>query len=112
MTFLVSAVILCQMSTDEQVAAIGRLILERTDANRQRALLADEIKKWGIKISNLSGNIHNPEDPAKLIRSIEVIDGLIGSGGLDRLQTITSEYRVLSQRVSDIGVTLRNAGAE
>jgi hypothetical protein len=100
------------MSTDEQMAAIGRLIVERTEANRQCALLADEIKKWGIKISNLSGNIQSPEDPAKLIRSIELIDGLIGSGGLDRLQTITSEYRNLHQRVSDIGQTLRNAGAE
>lgn len=102
------------MSTEEQDMAIGRLVRERTEANRQLALLRDEIGKWSTKASNLYGYLSTivKDEPTKTMRCLEIIDGLISAGGLDRLKALLSEQQTLSQRVAEVGVTLRNSGAE
>ena len=107
------------MSSEEQDAAIGRLIRERTEANRQRALIADEVtNKFALEASHLFGHLGGvfKGDPSqiagRLKGAIGIVDALTALGGMDRLKALLSEHLQLSQRISEIGVTLKNAGAE
>ena len=51
------------VSTEDQEALIGRLLMERTKARRQSALLWSEISGTSILLGNISGNVggKNPE---------------------------------------------------
>lgn len=107
------------MSPAEQDAVVGRLVRERTEANRQCALIADELtNKFSSRASNLygsltllfKGEIERFTDRAT--RTIEVVDELDALGGLDRIKSLLSEYLQLAQRISEISQTLRKAGAE
>lgn len=106
------------MSTDEQDAAIGRLVRERKDADRQCALIAEEITgKFSSKASNLYGNLTGLFKDAtyttsRLKSTIAVVEAIVEMGGLDRLKSLLSEHATLSQRIAEIGDTLRKAGAE
>ena len=102
------------MSSEEQDAAIGRLIRERTDANKERALVQNEISKLSTKVDNLWGGLRCAfrDDPMRLGGCLEIVDAMIAAGGLDRLKALLSEQAQLSQRISGISETLKKAGAE
>lgn len=99
------------MSTEEQDAAIGRLVRERAEANRQRALLEQEIKKYPDKLNELAGHLNRTDASDRVEKALGVIVGLTSAGGLDRLNTLVAEYQSHTRRVEEIGQTLRNAGA-
>jgi len=87
--------------------------MERGNATRERALLAQEINRWGQKLTGLGSEIQvAAESYDKIDLSINAIDGLVGEGGLERLKEHFVKYRSLSKRIQEIGQTLRSAGAE
>ena len=100
------------MSSDEQMASIGRLVTERSEANKQISLLRNEIKLRQVKLNELALHLEHSGDSARVAKSVSVLDGLIGVGGLEELRKLVAEFQSLTTRVSEIGVTLRNAGVE
>lgn len=100
------------MSNEEQQAMIGRLVMERAEANRKRALLDQELKRYPGKLNSLAADLSRTDSHERMAQAINTLDGLIAAGGLDRLKEIVGEYRTLTQQVTDLSQTLRNAGAE
>lgn len=100
------------MSTDEQMAAIGRLSVERAEARREAALLESEIEKFRQKVGNLTSLLSYPGDPAKVSSALSHAEGMIAAGGFERLRQALVELAAAKQRIADIGQTMRNAGAE
>ncbi len=100
------------MSTDEQMAMIGRLMVERKQANQKRALLEHEIKEYAKPLGDLSSCISRLDDTSRIQIALSVCEGLAAKGGIDKLAEAVAEYRALTQKIAEIGVTLRNAGAE
>jgi hypothetical protein len=100
------------------MSLIGRLVLERSEAKKKRALIKSEIDRFSLKFSNVTassgtqGMPPKPEDSAEMRRALQHVDELLQVGGLDKLKELMSEYVSLGDRISEIGQTLRNAGAE
>ena len=86
--------------------------MERADANRQRALLQQEIKNYPDKLNALASHLNRTDDDRRVVDAVSVLAGLIGAGGLERLNQLVMEYKNLTDRASDLSRTLRNAGAE
>jgi hypothetical protein len=98
------------MSTDDQAAFVGKLVLERTQAKQQSALLLDQIKGTAILCGNISGNIggKNPD----LGVALSKIDEISKRGGLDQMRSWMVDYLTLQARIEEISSTLNKAGAE
>lgn len=101
-----------EMSTDEQLVAIGRLSVERAEARREAALLESEVEKIRQRLMGLSTLLSYLSEPAKIEAAISHAEGMIAAGGLDRLRQSLAELVAAKRRAADIGQTLRNAGAE
>jgi hypothetical protein len=100
------------MSEQEQYIAIGRLVSERSDVKSQRALLQDEIRQRGEKLSALAIHLARIDSPERLAFASDALNDLTAAGGLDRLKAIVADYRVLTQRAGELNATLRAAGIE
>jgi len=98
------------MSTEEQQAAIGRLVMERSEAKRVSALLGQEIGQIKEKLNFLASSLGRTDTQSYLSKSLELTNILISAGGLDALHQKVSEYKLLAQRIEEIDLTLRNAG--
>jgi len=99
------------MSTDEQHAAIGKLVSERADVRRQVALLSLEICDAGKILAN-AANHFKAEHLSSLGITIGMgkLDDL--KGGWDRLKLAATECSALMDRESEITRSLRAAGTE
>ncbi len=73
------------MSTEEQEALIGRLVIERTKAQQQSALLWSEMRSTCGLLGNIWGNfgVQNPDMDFALSK----IDEITKRGGLEKLRT-------------------------
>ena len=100
------------MSSERQMALIGRLVTERSEADRRIAVIRTEFKPYQGKLNELALHLEYVGDPARITKAISVLGALIGAGGLDHLKKLVSEYQSLTTRVSDIGQTLKKAGAD
>jgi uncharacterized protein YydD (DUF2326 family) len=104
------------MSNEEQFSTVGRLIFERAEANKQRALLKSEIDSFSVKLSSLrpgsAGMSPRAEDEKEMERVLESLEVLIARGGLEKLKVLISEYLSLGNQLSRIQKTLKDAGAE
>ena len=94
-------------SSEKQMAVIGRLVTERSEADRRIASIRNEFKLYQGKLNELALHLEYVGDPARLAKAISVLDALIGAGGLDGLKMLVSEYQLLMTRVADIGQTLK-----
>ena len=84
------------------------MVMDRADANRKRALLQQEMKQYADKFSSLHISLTRLDAPP----TIDALTGLIAVGGLDKLKEVVEEYQSLATRISDLTLTLKNAGAE
>jgi hypothetical protein len=100
------------VSSEKQMAVLGRLVKERSEAHRRIAAIRDEFKPYQGKLNELALHLEYVGDPARITKAISVLDGLIGAGGLDQLKVLVSEYQLLNLRAADIGQTLKKAGAD
>jgi hypothetical protein len=100
------------MSSEKQMAVIGRLVTERSEADRRIAVIRNEFKPYQGKLNELALHLEYVGDPARITKAISVLGALIGAGGLDQLKKLVSEYQSLTTKVADIGRTLKKAGAD
>ncbi len=100
------------MSTEEQMTMIGRLSVERAEARRECALLESELAKIREKLGSVQSGLSCTGDSRRMAALMGDVEGLIASGGFDRIRKALSELQVASQKITDIGQTLRNAGAD
>jgi hypothetical protein len=100
------------VSSEKQMAVIGRLVTERSEADRRIAVIRNEFEPYQGKLNELALHLEYLGDPARITKAISVLDALIGAGGLDHLKKLVSEYQSLTTRVADIGQTLKKARAD
>lgn len=106
------------MSDEDQVHAIGRLILERSDINRQRALLKSAIDRFSVKLGYIAhglgtaGMSPRPKDDAEMNNTLSTIDELISNGNLEKLKALVAEYLSHGEKLVSIEQTLKEAGVE
>lgn len=99
------------MSTQEQMAAIGGLVTERTEARRKLALLAREIRDTGSALYN-AGQLLMRELVIDLNPGMKIINEVASRGGLGRLKEATAEYQATKARIDELSKSLQEAGAE
>jgi hypothetical protein len=98
------------MSTEEQQALIGRMVMERADAIRKRALLQQKISEYRAELEVLLRFLYPTNINTE--GSIKVVATLIKMGGLDQLNEVLTESHSLHERVTQLALTLKEAGVD
>jgi hypothetical protein len=99
------------MSTDEQFAAIGKMVSERADIRRQLALLSQELRDAGKILGDASQHFRTEHiSSTGLITGIGKLESV--NGGWDRLKIAATECSLLMDREAEITRSLRAAGGE
>jgi hypothetical protein len=99
------------MSTDERMAAIGKLVTERTQARQAAVLLGQQIRDAGKALDEVGAIImreHMPQLGVALIK----LNELINAGNLQQLREKILDYQVLEGRIGDLSKSLKDSGAE
>ncbi len=99
------------MSGDEQMAAIGKLTVQRRDARQQSILLAQEIRDTAAELNGAGGALTSVT-MSKVAEGLMGIEKIIQHGGLDRLKQAITEYQSLEARIRELSQTLSATGAE
>lgn len=100
------------MSTDEQMILVGRLTMEKAEANRQRALLGSELRKLVDPLQKLASCLTQPDDETRMGVASVTLEELISKGSLEHVRQLVSEVQEAVKRTKEISKTLREAGAE
>ena len=100
------------MSTEEQMSAVGRLAMERSEAKRQMILLGHEAEKLGKIVVEFGGPLIGSCNAESASRALRSLTAFIESGGDSRLRSVLADYISLNSQVSDISVKLRAAGID
>lgn len=101
------------MSTDEQFAEIGRIVMERADSRRQIALLFKQIGHAGEALCKAGGELRDagPDD-----RRLEVAAILLSifqnTGGVERVLAEIADLRQLTSEGRRLSETLRAVTGE
>jgi hypothetical protein len=98
------------MSNEQQQAIIGRLVIERSDAQKQGALLWSEIQRMGVLMGNISGNFSLRNSNPDMDFALSKIDEISKRGGLEKLRDQIIERKALETRIAEITATLKDAG--
>ena len=99
------------MSTDERMAAIGKLVTERTQARQASVLLGQQIRDAGKALEE-AGAIIRREHLPQLGVAATKLNELINAGGLQKLREKILDYQVLESRIGDLSKSLKDSGAE
>jgi hypothetical protein len=97
------------MSTDEEAAIIGRMVVERSDLNRKNSALCDEIKRIGEALQTLGRSLVGEGytlSPSKLELTAEhraILDS-------EKIAELLAERKVTDRRLSELTDSLKNAG--
>jgi hypothetical protein len=101
------------MSTEEQLKEIGKLATERAKAKGERNALLRRIQSTGRALNSLAPLLMREyPDMPNLNAGGEILDHLIGAGGLDRTRKDITEYIALQGRIAHLSRILQDAGAE
>jgi hypothetical protein len=84
--------------------------MERSEAKRNPSLLGQEIARSKDRLQTLTTNLGRMDSHEHFEKGVDVLNGLIGGGGLDALRDKITEYRRFERRIGEINVALRNAG--
>jgi hypothetical protein len=98
------------MSTDEQMAAIGRLVTERTTAKREQSLLNHKIQTLAENLTALGGSLRWNLGEQNQRKAVPLLDDLLKAGGLEALKSSLSEYNAVTQRLAMLEDRLKDAG--
>ena len=99
------------MSTEAQLAAIGKLVTERTQGRQASVLLGQQIRDVGHALDEVGSIImreHMPQLGVALIK----LNELINAGNLQKLREKILDYQVLETRIEDLTKSLKDSGAE
>jgi len=95
------------MSSDEQDAAIGRLIKQRHEAKKLKALLENELRTAGRSLSGIGSLLNSVEgtDPSSIIHEVEKAPAVCG---LERIKAMLSELK----GTNDLLLQLKRSAAD
>jgi hypothetical protein len=101
------------MSSDEQMANIGRWVTERVEANRQLAMLTQKIRDAASAL-HAAANALIPAmaSQMRIGDGLKQVEHLMEIGDLAGLKKMLMEHQALTARILELSTTLRNAGAE
>jgi hypothetical protein len=98
------------MSNDEQMAAIGRMIFERSELRKQRSLRLQEIQQTGLALESIGNSLRSTN--RDFTETLKVTNTLITGGGLDALKTSIVDYQRIQLLLANIEAALKNAGVD
>jgi hypothetical protein len=99
------------MSNDEQMAAIGKLVTERTQARHAAVGLGQEIRDAGNALDEVAAIIMREHMPLLGIAVVK-LNELINAGNLQKLREKILDYQVLESRIAELSKSLQDCGAE
>ena len=99
------------MSVDERMAAIGKLVTDRTQARQASALLGQEIREAGQAMEE-AGAIIRREHMPQLGVAVTKLNELISAGSLLKLREKILDFQVLENRIEELSKSLKDSGAE
>ena len=99
------------MSTEAQLAAIGKLVTERTQARQASVVLGQQIRDVGKALDEV-GSIIMREHMPQLGVAVTKLNELISAGSLLKLREKILDFQVLENRIGDLSKSLKDSGAE
>lgn len=104
------------MSGDEQDAAIVRLVKDRGEAKRRRALLESELRAAGQSLWEIGGSLRSvkaggshQESPAYILPYVDKAPEICR---LDRVKAMLEELRDLEGRISQLNRSAAELGID
>jgi len=86
------------------------MVLEQSEAKRQRALRGSEIESTAEKLHKLGALLRNTCDATQRTAAYNLLRSLADAGGLDHLHSIICEFDSLSCKIGTISRTLEESG--
>jgi hypothetical protein len=93
------------MSNEDQMAAIGRMVTERTEAKRQLILRLHELEKASQTFYALGLALRKPVEYSQALR-------IANDSNLDNVKAAIEDYQKLEAEVRDLTEKLKSAGVE
>ena len=99
------------MSIDEQDAAIGRLVRQRHEAKKRKALLENELMVAGRSLSDVGSLLKSVEVTAaqSIIHEVENAPSICG---LERIKAMLLELREAQELLAQLNRTAANVGID
>jgi len=98
------------MSDEEQATAIGRLMMERSQAKRQQALLQYELAGLAEKLAAAAGHLRTLANPESLRTARQVLNILVQDESLARARETVGKLELLGEKIPDLDRKLTEAG--
>lgn len=101
------------MSTDEQHAAVGRLLAELSAAKKELALVREEIRSTARLVGELAQLLAPALDAASpRADALRLVNELMYRDTFARLKALLEDAETLSPRIAQIQATLKDSGIE
>jgi dTDP-D-glucose 4,6-dehydratase len=97
------------MSTSEQAAVIGQLVMDRAEAKREQALLTAKIRSCAEKLGSLSHSVKYSLDAERLQKAKTTAAEIEAEGGMVALTGWLADYERVSEKIAGLETTLRAA---
>jgi hypothetical protein len=100
------------MSTDEQMAAIGRMMTERADAKREQACLLHKIQGLAENLNAVGSALRYNLGTENQRRVMPVLEQLIKTGSLEGFAALVENYNSVTIKIGDLEGKLTAAGIQ
>jgi hypothetical protein len=99
------------MSQDDQIAAVGRLALERAEARRQLAMIRSTIQSVAENLKTIGSGLAYSRDD-EYSKRLPAINDMISRGGLDQLKSSVESAVALQGRIAEMDKRAKEAGID
>lgn len=104
------------MSTEEQDAALLRLVRRRSEAKRKKSLIESELREAGRKLSDVGGLLRHVGDsgtgtdrPEYALSEVRKAPEICG---LSRIEAMLSELKSLNEELEGLNRAARECGVD
>lgn len=90
------------MSSDEEAAIIGRMVLERKELAKRETVLVEEVKRFSTQFSQVGGFLLNVSSGMEESRKVDDSDAARALLNIDKVNELLSDLDAVRNRLGEL----------